>query len=121
MATYVRKVRDMSHRVTSKTNITNKALALQALQNAGWLFNENGNNVSITSGPMKGATLSLKDGTITGDTDWHDAGDDSLGAIRRYYAEAETLEELSLRGAVVESREITEEGEIRLICNGAFA
>lgn len=111
----------MSHRVTTQTNITDKDLAIQALKTAGWDFSERGESLYVSSGPMARSSINLKTGVVEGDTDWHNRGDDSLGALKRFYAEAKAVEECRIQGVTIESREVTKEGEIVLTCQAAFA
>lgn len=112
----------MSHRVTTKTEIKNKALAISALKASGCDFREEGNNISISSGPLRGATLNLTTGVIGGD--WNSGlrqGNDSIGFLKRFYAEATIMEEFALQGIAVEQRVVEKDGRIRLICQGSFS
>ena len=106
----------MSHRVTQKTDITNKELATTALKNVGWSFVEQSNSVlRITSGPMSHSTIDLRTGTVTGDSDWHSR--DTLGALRQHYSEALVQQENLKKGAMVESREVLANGDIRIVAS----
>lgn len=104
----------MSHRVTSQTNITNKDLAIQALKTAGWGYAEQGSSIRITSGPMQHAVLNLQTGEVEGDSDWHNSGDNSLGALKKFYGEAEVEEEARIKGIDIEKREVLSNGAIKL-------
>ena len=113
----------MSHRVTTKTRINDKELAIQALKLAGMSYREEGTSViRITSGSMREATLDLRTGTITGDSDYH--RQDTLGALRRHYSEAEIRQRCLLEGHSIESCQ-TEQGQgetlTRMIVTGSFA
>jgi hypothetical protein len=96
----------MSHRVTTETDIKNKALALQACKTAGITAVEAGaDTLRFTSGKLANATLDLRSGRITGDTDYghtHEA----LGSLRQAYGEATYRQELLKQGASVESRTV---------------
>ena len=109
----------MSHRITTKTKITNKDLAIDAIKMAGWSFQQSGNAITITSGPMNRARLDLRTGNISGDTDWHSK--DTLGALRQNYSEAVVRQQCRKTGATVESREVMKDGKVRLIMTANFA
>lgn len=112
----------MSHRVTTQTDIKDKALALEALKASGAAFTDRGQTIDITSGPMKGANIDLRTGAIGGS--W-DVGlrqsDDSIGFIKRFYAEAKIKQECHLRGVIIEDRKMNKDGTIELIVQGSFA
>lgn len=111
----------MSHRVTTQTEIKDKALAIQALKAGGFSFSEQGTNLTVTSGPMRNATINLSTGLVSGDTDFHSK--DDLGALRQAYAEAKYKKECQKQGISVDSRKvITVNGQqvIRLECTAAF-
>jgi hypothetical protein len=105
----------MSHRITTRTKIKDKKLAIQALKQAGWSYNESGSTLRITDGPMRSSAIDLSTGDIRGDTDQHSRN--QLGALRKYYGEAKYRQECIKRGALVESREVIKNGDIRLICS----
>lgn len=102
----------MSHRITTKTSMTDKALAEKALQLAGMTYQSQGNTVSITGGSLRGARLDLRTGVITGDTDWHTGHMDDL---KRSYAEAEFTQKVELEGHTIESREVLQNGDVKLL------
>lgn len=108
----------MSHRVSTKTEIKEKDLAIQALKAAGWGYNEQGNTLYITTGPMARSTIDLKTGTVTGDSDWHSR--DTLGALRQHYSEAKVREQALKTGATIESREVLKNGDVRLVLTASF-
>ena len=109
----------MSHRITTKTKITDKNLAETALKAAGWTFNEDGNRLFITSGPMRNASLNLSNGEVVGDTDYHDSG--SLGALRQHYGLAAYKAQCFEQGATIESETVdAKTGEIVLVCTASF-
>ena len=111
----------MSHRVTTRTEIRDKSLAIQALKSAGLSFIDRTNSLEVTSGPMMGATIDLRTGNIEGsfDVGLRDSNN-SLGFLKRHYAEAKIMQEFMIRGIAVESREVLKDGSIRLICQGDF-
>ena len=106
----------MSHRVTTETQMQDKALAIQACKAAGINAVEQGNDMlRFTSGKLANATLDLRTGRITGDTDYGHTGD-SLGAIQQHYGEAKYRQECLKQGISVESRMVDREGNIVLMC-----
>jgi len=112
----------MSHKITTQTSITEKTLALSALKTAGWAHSESGDNIRVTSGPMSGSTINLKNGTVSGDSDHVNKSDDSMGALKRYYGEAKFRKEALMQGIDIENREVeAQTGDIILHCNAHFA
>jgi len=106
----------MSHRVTTRTEIKDKSIAIQALKSAGFSYAERGDtSISVTSGPMSGASIDLRTGVISGDTDRRHS-QKSLGALRKHYTEAKFRKEALKQGHQVESRQVLKNGTIRLIC-----
>lgn len=112
----------MSHKITTQTNITDKELAISALNIAGWKFSEGGQNIHVQSGPMTGASINLTTGVVSGDSDYVTRDDDSMGALKRYYGEALVRAHAAKEGYEVEEREIDQQtGDIILHCNAHFA
>lgn len=112
----------MSHRVTTQTEIKDKALAIQALKQANMAYSESGSTLHITTGPIADAMINLTTGEVSGDTDrGHKRGDDGLGILKRFYAEAKVQQECALQGIVIEERIVEKDGRIRLKCQGHFA
>lgn len=112
----------MSHRVTTETEIKDKTLAIQALKQAGFAYNDAGSTLHIVSGPIANSSIDLTTGVITGDTDrGHRRGNDGLGVMKRYYAEAKVRQECALQGITIEERIVEKNGAIRLRCQGHFA
>lgn len=112
----------MSHRVTTQTQIKDRAVALTALKAAGMAYTERGSVISITGGPIAGAVIDLNTGMVSGDTDHgHRDNDNSLGLLKRHYAEAKIRQELQLQGVVIDERIVEKNGTIRLKCQGHFA
>lgn len=110
----------MSHRVTTKTEIKDKDLAIQALKKAGYDYSEDGQRIHVTSGPMRNATINLASGDVTGDTD-HRHTQEKLGALRKYYTEAKFRKEAMKQGITIETREVMKNGNIRMVCHAHFA
>lgn len=99
----------MSHRVETKTEITDKALAIKALKQNGWSFQDEGQSLRITSGPMDRAVIDLRTGSITGDSDWHGPRGTGLIGLNQSYAEQKLKATLLKEGATIQSRHV--EGE----------
>jgi hypothetical protein len=99
----------MSHRVTTKIDMTDKRLAKEALKEAGLSFTESGESLHITGGTgLRNATINLRDGTITGDTDYgHNQR--TFSKLRCFYNLAKYKEEVFKQGGTIES--VREEGE----------
>lgn len=112
------RTENMSHRVTTQTQITNKDLAVQALKSAGWSYDANDSTIRITSGPMRNSSINVRTGTVTGDSDYHNRG--TLGALCRHYAEAVIRAEAAKNGHTVESREVLQNGDFRLVLTANF-
>lgn len=96
----------MSHRVTTQTEIKDKGIAIMALKKAGYSYIDEGSSLRVTSGPMSRSVIDLKTGDITGDTDYHSKSDDSLGALKQFYAEAKYTAELQKAGGEVVERSV---------------
>lgn len=105
----------MSHRVTTQTEIKDKALAMQAAKAAGMGVADDGNYLRFTSGSMSNAVLDLRTGTITGDTDYGHT-QEKLAALKQHYSEAKYKLECARQGIMVESRAVNKNGDIELIC-----
>lgn len=104
----------MSHRVTSRTEIRDAELATSALKQAGYSFDQRGNQILITSGDMKGANINLQTGDITGDSDMgHQAA--AFGALRQFYSEAKVKKETSQASGYIENRSTDQQGNIILM------
>jgi len=105
----------MSRRVTTKTEIKDRDLAIQALKNAGMNYTESGKTIRITSGRMANATIDLTTGEVTGDSDYgHSSG--VLGGLRQGYAEAKYRAECVKQGITISSRTVERNGDIVLLC-----
>lgn len=110
----------MSHRVTTKTEIKDKAIAIAALKAANYTYVEQGDTLRVTSGPMDRAVIHLKTGEVVGDTDVHNKSDDSLGALKQRYTEAKFRRELQLSGGEIMSSVTNKDGDIVLRCKASF-
>jgi hypothetical protein len=105
----------MSRRVTTETEIRDRALALQAIKTAGLSYSESGSRIQFTSGALKNAILDLITGVISGDSDYgHSA--EKLSELKMFYGEAKYRLECVRNGIMVESRSINKGGEIEMIC-----
>jgi len=108
----------MSRRVTTKTEIKDKALAIDALKLAGMSYRDEGASLLITSGACANARISLATGEISGDSDFaHNA--ETLGALRQFYGEAKYRLEAQRQGITITSRSIERNGDIVLMCRMA--
>ena len=107
----------MSHRVTTETEIKDKAMLTQACKTAKITFVDQGANaVRFTSGSMNNAVLDLTTGRISGDSDYgHTAS--GLGVLRQAYGEAKYQMECARQGIQIESRITDHEGNIILMCS----
>ena len=92
----------MSYRRTTQTNMTNRAIVAQALKNEGVSYRENGDTFTFTSGPLNRATLDLKTGAVTGDSDFGHT-EKVLGSLRCAYSMALDFDKQIKEGAVLES------------------
>jgi hypothetical protein len=106
----------MSRRVTTETEMKERSLVEQACKTQKISYTVHGDNVRFTSGGLQGASLDLRTGRITGDSDYgHTAG--VLGSLRQAYGEAKYRKECVKQGITVESRSVSREGDIILMCS----
>jgi hypothetical protein len=103
----------MSRRIENQTNITDKDLALRALTAAGMEHQVQGDRIYIKSGAMAGATVDLRTGMVSGDSDFGHT-EDSLGVLRQYYSEALFKRECGRQGTVIDQRRVEANGDIVL-------
>lgn len=103
----------MSRRVTFKSELKDRELAIQALQSKGYSFDEGGNTLLITSGPLARATINFKTGEVESDSDYHSKSE--LGGLRQAYSEAECKRVIQRQGATIESRTVNQKNEIELL------
>lgn len=108
----------MSRRVTTKTEIKDRDLAIQALKGAGMTYREQGKTLFITSGRMANASIDLTTGEVTGDSDYgHNSG--TLGGLRQSYGEAKYRAECLKQGISITSRHVEKNGDVVLMCRMA--
>lgn len=100
----------MSHRVTTKTEITDRELALSALKSAGVTFRDLGNNKFTITASGVTADLNLATGEIGGDADHLRSG--PFDTLKQHYAEQKYVWELRRQGHTVESRQVDAQGNI---------
>jgi hypothetical protein len=107
----------MSHRVTTDTEIKDLNLLTAACKSASINFSDMGNSqIRFTSGSLNNATLDLKSGRITGDSDYgHTAT--GLSALKQHYGEAKYKAECLRQGIQIESRTVQSNGDIVLMCS----
>ena len=106
----------MSHRVTTSTEMRDRALIEQACKQTGVSFVANGSNaIRFTSGSLNNAVLNLSTGTIEGDTDYGHTSE-KLGALKQAYGEAKYRYECTRQGIMIESRSVDARGNIVLMC-----
>jgi hypothetical protein len=107
----------MSHRVTTETEIKDKALLTVAAKTAGITFTEQGTDqIRFTGGKLSNATLDLRTGRITGDTDYGHT-ESGLGVLRQAYGEAKYKDECRRQGITIENRQVDRDGNIVLMCS----
>lgn len=104
----------MSKRIYNKADMKDRALAIQALQQAGMAFEESGGVIYIQSGPMANSRIELATGEVVGDSDFGHTSE-SLGVLRLHYAEAKVRQDYAKTGTAIDSREVTSEGDIVLM------
>ena len=106
----------MSHRVTTETEIKDKAILAQACKTAGQNYVDQGQSIRFTGGKLNNAVLDLKTGRITGDTDYGHT-ESGLSGLKQAYGEALYRNECGVQGIQIESRSVNEAGEIVLMCS----
>jgi len=104
----------MSHRIATKTKITNNEAAMAALKKKGWDFRSAGNSLYIESGPMRGANINLQTGEISGDTDYHNKS--TLNLLSQTYGEQLVLQQVAAKGGYIEEQpHVLANGKIRIV------
>lgn len=93
----------MSHRVTTKSSMTDRAIIEGVCKRQGIGFSVSGTTLQFTSGPLSRATLDLRTGNIQGDTDYHN--ETVLGSLRQAYSLDKVKYEHSKNGVMVERQE----------------
>jgi hypothetical protein len=108
----------MSRRITNKLNITDRDLAIEALQLANYTYRENGNTLYIDNGALRNARLNLTTGEMSGDSDFGHT-EEQFGLLRQYYAEAQVRSECLKSGVTIDERQTDSEGNIVLMAHMA--
>ena len=108
----------MSRRVTTKTEIKDRALAIQALKDAGMNYSSSGSTLRITSGRLANASINLDTGEISGDSDYGHSLE-VLGIFQQAYGETKYKAECTKQGITITSRLVEKNGDIRLKCRMA--
>lgn len=104
----------MSHRVTTQTEIKDKDVAAAALKQAGYTFDVQDQTIRITSGDLCHASIDLRTGLVSGDTDYMHS-DSKFSALKKFYAEEKVKKEFLRQGGYIESRSVNAQGHIVLI------
>lgn len=99
----------MSHRITTQTQIKDRDVAVATLKTAGYLYEERGSVLRITSGQLKGVYINLQTGLVTGDSDPGYGGHkkEDMNLLKGLYAEQKLLKEFANEGIQIQSREET--------------
>lgn len=104
----------MSRRISFKSEIRDKDLAINALKSLNYGYRDAGESLVLTSGPLNRATIDLRSGEVVSDSDWHDKS--ALGGLRQAYSEAEIQRQIHREGATIESRSVNAAGQIKILC-----
>jgi len=104
----------MSKRIKTNTEITDKELAIEALNQAEIVYQIKGDTIYMDSGELMHTSLSLKTGEISGDSDFGHTSE-NLGLLRKYYSEAKFKRECLKNGTLIDERQVNEEGDIVLM------
>lgn len=94
--------------------MTDKALAIQALNQAGVRFEESGDQLYLKGGNYNNAVLNLSTGVITGDTDYGHSGE-RFGLLRQAYTEVKFKSECAKTGVTITERQTDDEGNVILM------
>ena len=103
----------MSRRIETRTEITDKDLAIQALEQADVKYDVSGDYIYLRSGSFNNAQINLRTGVISGDSDFGHT-EAKFGVLRQYYTEAKVRDAFLKEGASIESRQVNDDGEIVL-------
>lgn len=103
----------MSRRIQQSTDLKERELVMRALELADIGYRVDGNYVHMTSGALNHATLDLKTGNITGDSDYGHT-ENAFGLLRQWYGEALVRRECAKNGTTITERETNDEGDIVL-------
>jgi hypothetical protein len=103
----------MSRRITYKSQIKDRDLAITALTDLQVSYRDLGEDqIQITSGAMSRAIINLKTGEVVSDSDYHNHED--LGGLRQAYSEADVRRVMNRQGATQESRTVLANGDVKL-------
>lgn len=108
----------MSHRITTKSAMTDQSIINESLAAKGWKCSVKGTLVTITTGPMAHAVIDTKTGTVRGDSDMHDKK--ILSELNQTYLELLTVREVEQQGGEILERSV-ENGTIRLLIRANMA
>lgn len=108
----------MSHKITINTEITDEAAVKRACSDHGWVCEVTNGRVAFHGGPLNRATLNLKTGKITGDSDFHNK--EAVVEFGIAYSEALWMNKIG-EGGYLESREVLTDGTIRLTASVTVA
>lgn len=104
----------MSHRVTIKTEFTNRAALERALQANAWKYEaQQANRVAIYEGPGAHGWVDLANGKFHGDSDLHTLT--RMAPLVQAYGEALWMNRIAEENGYLESRSVLEDGTIRLV------
>jgi len=103
----------MSKRVTTLTEVKDRAIAEKALRDSAMGFRSDGATIYITSGALAGATIDLTTGVVSGDDMTHSAA--SMGKLRQLYSEAKMRLMIANQGGSIQSTKTLSNGDIELL------
>jgi TRAP-type uncharacterized transport system substrate-binding protein len=103
----------MSKRVTTLTEIKDRAIAEKALRDAGVAFRSDAHMIHINSGDLSGVSINLSTGDVTGDEDYHSKS--KMGKLRQLYSEAKLRIEIVKQGGSVQSMKALANGDVELL------
>ena len=107
----------MSHKITYKTALKDVDLAQSAAKALGMATSINKDTMKFSSGALRGASLDLRSGVITSDSDWkHEA---NVERFQVAYNEAKATLEISRQGHTILGRtETTVNGQtvVQIMC-----
>lgn len=108
----------MSRIIQLQTEMTDLNLATTALESAGIAYTVNGDIIRMLSGDLNNATIDLKSGRISGDSDFKHTSY-KFGMLRQHYSEAQVREAYAKEGTQVDERATDTEGNIVLMWHTA--
>lgn len=112
----------MSHRITYESKITDRDLAIAALDSLNMAYHEQDGRLLVTSGSLHQAVIDLSTGKIDSDTDYH--SNEAIDRLKIAYTEASTRREYARTGVTIISREVVSYNGVKdvvlLRCRRAF-